>query len=561
MKVFAAVTKSYLPNHKHLQHILYPKQFITSTEFTQLNPFNSYSNNGTKPNEYDLVHKIRECTNSGLYNHGLQLHCYVLKSELTANGFISSALINFYVKMDLVKDAHQLFDEIPEPGLVAWNTLISGYVRSGKFRRGLSLFLELERSGICSDSYSYTAVLAVCGRLNFIWLGKSVHSKVVKSGVECSTFVSNCLIDMYGKCEVVEDAIKIFNEMWFKDTFSWNSVIDACTRNERIEQAVGFLNQMPNPDTITYNEIITGIARFGDMEQAIEILLTMPNPNSSSWNSILTGYVNHNSPRNALKVFNLMHSNGVQMDEFTFSSILSGVARVGAYTSGILIHCCVLKLGFDESVVVGSALIDMYSKCGQVNIAEFIFESVPDKNLVTWNAMISGFAHNENSSKVIELFKQMKQTKDIHPDGITFLNVLSACWHNKTPLEVAIQYFESMIHSYNIDPTVEHCSCMIRLMGHEGEVWRAEGMISQLGFESCGGVWRALLAACVDCGDLKVAETAARKVVDLEGDGDFVYVMMNNIYARFGKWEDADAMRKMMRDKKVSKEAGFSWIE
>ncbi|KAJ0937554.1 putative tetratricopeptide-like helical domain superfamily [Helianthus annuus] len=156
---------------------------------------------------------------------------------------------------------------------------------------------------------------------------------------------------------------------------------------------------MPNPDTISYNEIITGIAQFGNMEKAVEILSTMPNPNSSSWNSIITGYVNRNNPRSALKVFDQMHLNGVWMDGFTFSSILSGVARVGAHRWGTLIHCCVVKLGFDECVVVGSALIDMYSKCGQVNAAEFIFESLPDKNLVTWNAMISGFAHNENSTK------------------------------------------------------------------------------------------------------------------------------------------------------------------
>lgn len=439
--------------------------------------------------------------------------------------------------------------------------MISGYVHSGKFRKALNLFLELERSNICSDSYSFTAVLSVCGQLNLVRFGKLVHSRIVKFGVECSTFVANCLIDMYGKCNHVEDAIKIFDEMWSKDTFSWNSVIGASARNQRIEQAFGFLNRMPNPDTISYNEMINGIAQFGNMEQAIEILSTMPNPNSSSWNSILTGYVNRNRPRNALEFFRKMHSNGIRMDEFTFSSILSGIARLGAFTSGVLIHCCVAKHGFDESVVVGSGLIDMYLKCGQVNTAEFLFESLPDKNLVTWNAMISGYAHNENLTKVIQVFEQLKHAKDLQPDGITFLNVLSACWHNKTPLEVASLYFESMIRDYEIDPTVEHCSCIIRLMGHEGEVRRAEGMIKRLGFESCGGVWRALLAACGVCGDIEVAETAARKVIDLEGDGEFVHVMISNIYAQFGKWEDAGARRKMMRDNKVRKEAGLSWIE
>ncbi|XP_024996625.1 putative pentatricopeptide repeat-containing protein At5g47460 [Cynara cardunculus var. scolymus] len=577
-KVFAQITRTYLPNYSHIQYLFFlQKHFIAGTESAQIHNSKScfketsdlyedgdnseMANNGENPNGYDLVYKIQECRNLGLCNHGQQIHCYALRSGSTFNGFVSSALIDLYVKLDMLKDAHKLFDEIPEPGLVAWNSLISGYVRSGKFRKALNLFLELERSRIRSDSYSFTSVLSVCGQLSLIRFGKAVHSRIVRFGVECSTFVSNCLIDMYGKCDHIEDAIKIFDEMWFKDTFSWNSVIGASVRNQRIELAFGFLNRMPNPDTVSYNEMINGIAQFGNMEQAIEILSTMPNPNSSSWNSILTGYVNRNRPRNALEFFNKMHSSDIRMDEFTFSSILSGIARLGALTWGTLIHCCVVKSGLDESVVIGSSLIDMYSKSGQVNTAEFLFESLPGKNLVTWNAMISGYAHNENFTKVIQVFKQLKHAKDLQPDGITFLNVLSACWHNKMPLEVANRYFESMICDYKIDPTVEHCSCIIRLMGHEGEVRRAEGMIKRLGFESCAGVWRALLAACGVCGDIEVAETAASKVIELEGDGEFVHVMISNIYAQFGKWEDVGARRKMMSDNKVRKEAGLSWIE
>nr|XP_043629463.1 putative pentatricopeptide repeat-containing protein At5g47460 [Erigeron canadensis] len=567
MKLFAKITKTYLPNYNYTQLFYLHKHYITSSKFAQTFDIHIKGHSSEKTNSagilngHDLVHKIRECTNSGLYSYGQQLHCYILRSGFTLDIYVSAALINFYVKMDLVENAHQLFDEIPEPGLVAWNSLISGYVHSGMFRKALSLFVKLESSSLCSDSYTFTTILAACGQLSLMHLGKCVHSKIVKFGVECSTFVSNCLIDMYGKCECGEGAIRVFDQMWFKDTFSWNSVISASIRNQRIEQAFEFLNRMPNPDTISYNEMISGIAQFGNIEQAIGILSRMPNPNSSSWNSILTGYVNRNRPRNALEFFCKMHLNGLQMDEFTFSSILSGVARLGALTWGTLIHCFVVKHGFHESVVIGSALIDMYSKCGNVKTAEFLFESLPSKNLVTWNAMISGLAHNENSTKVIKVFEQLKEKKDLLPDGITFLNVLLACWHNKTPLDVANRYFESMIQDYKIDPTVEHCSCMIRLMGHEGEVWRAAEMINRLGFEPCGNVWRALLAACAICGDLEVAKIAAKKVIDLEGDGEYVYVMMSNIYSLFGKWEDARAMRKMMRDNKMIKEAGYSWIE
>ncbi|KAA8521370.1 hypothetical protein F0562_012068 [Nyssa sinensis] len=503
-----------------------------------------------KPNGYALVHLIRRCSSLVQYSYGQQLHCYILRSGFCSNVFVSTAIINFYLKFELLNEAHQVFDEMPQPIVVSWNSLISGYVRSGQFRKALAVFLQLDRSEVCADSFSFTAALAACGQLSLLQLGKSVHSKIVRCGVECSIVVANCLIDMYGKCGSVGEAVQVFNEMIDKDIISWNSVIAASARNRRLEQAASFLHQMPNPDTISYNELINGIAHFGYIKDAIRILFNMPNPNSSSWNSIITGYVNRDEAREALGFFCKMHSEGVEINQFTLSSLLSGIAVLSALTWGMLIHCHTIKCGLDKSVVVGSALIDMYCKCGQVKNAELMFQSLPRRNLVTWNAMISGYAHNGNSTKVVELFEQLKLVKDMEPDGITFLNVLLACWHNRMPVETAIQYFGSMMADYGIDPTAEHCSCLIRHMGRKGEVWRAEKMIYELGFGSCGLVWRALLGACATCRNLEVAEVAALKLIELEGDNDYVYVMMSNIYACYGKWGDASAARELMRERR-----------
>nr|POF05558.1 putative pentatricopeptide repeat-containing protein [Quercus suber] len=463
-------------------------------------------NYGTKPNAYALVHLVRASTNLGYYSYGNQLHSYILRSGFVSNVFVSAALVRFYVK-DSLSDAHKLFAEIPQPSVVSWNTLISGYVHSGRFSKALDLFIQLERSDIFADSFTFTAALAACGQL--------------------------CLLQL---------------------------VIAASARNGLLVQAFGFLQQMPNPDTISYNELINGLAHFGDIEDAIHIMSTMPSPNSSSWNSIITGYVNRDRAREALNFFCRMHSKDIEMDQFTFSSILSGIAGLSALTWGMLIHCCTIKCGLGTSIVVGSALVDVYSKCGRVKNAEFMFQSLPIKNLVTWNAMISGFALNGDSTKVIQLFEQLKMERDVKPDGITFLNVLSACSHNQVSLEIATQYFESMMEDYGIEPTAEHCCSMIRLMGQRGEVWRAERMIFELGFGSCGLVWRALLGACGACGNLKLARTAASMVLKLEGDDDYVYVMLSNIYALYGKWGHVREVRESMRKKQVRKEAGRSWI-
>ncbi|KAL5551179.1 hypothetical protein UlMin_001355 [Ulmus minor] len=516
---------------------------------------------GTKPSENALVQLVRASTNLRWDFCSAQLHSYILRSGFGSSVSISNAIIRFYARIGSLDDAYQVFVDMPQPSVVSWNSVISGCVRSGEFRRALGIFVQLERSHIFADSYSLTAALAACGQLRFLQLGESIHSKIVKFGVESSIVGSNCLIDMYGKCGSVEEAILVFNKMIEKDIISWNSVIAACARNGRLKQAVAMLKQMPNPDTISYNELINGFAQFGDIEEAIKILTKTPNPNSSSWNSIITGYVNRNQPLGALDIFCKMHSENMEMDRYTFSSILSGVAGLSALTWGMLIHSCTIKSGLDTSVVVGSALIDMYSKCGHVKNAESIFQLLPGKNLVTWNAMISGFAHNGKFSKVIHLFEQLQMERGIRPDEITFLNVLSACLHNRMDLEIAKEYFESMIKDHGIEPTIEHCCCMIRLLGQKGNLRRAERLIHELGFGASVLVWRALLGVCEASKDLEVAKTAAAKVIELEGDEGYAYLVMSNIHASYGKWEDVKTIRSLMIEKGVRKIAGRSWIE
>lgn len=516
---------------------------------------------GYKPNDYSLFHLVRASVDLGRVSYCQQLHSYVLKSGFVSSVFVSTALMGLYRRIDSLRDAHKAFGDIPQPSVVSWNSLISGYVQSGQYLKALSLFLELCRSDIYANAYSFTLALAACGQLGLLQLGKSIHSTIVKDGLECSVIIANCLIDMYGKCGFVEDAIRVFNEMIDKDIISWNSVIAASTRTGNLELAFGFFRQLSNPDTISYNELINGIAHFGDIEDALKILSNMPDPNSSSWNSILTGYVNRNRVPEALDFFSKMQSEDVLMDEYTYSIILSGIAGLSALTWGMLIHCCTIKQGLDASVVVVGALIDLYSKCGQVKISESIFSSLRKRNLVTWNAMITGYARNGDLTKVIELFEELKTARDLKPDAVTFLNVLAACSHNEISFDKAVRYFESMIKDYVIEPTVEHCCSMIRLMGQRGEVSRAGRMIYELGFGSYGVVWRALLCACGACRDLGVARIAAAKVITLEGDNDYVYVMLSNLFACEGKWEEASVVRKFMRDRGLRKEAGCSWIE
>uniref|UniRef100_A0A0R0LEK6 Pentacotripeptide-repeat region of PRORP domain-containing protein n=1 Tax=Glycine max TaxID=3847 RepID=A0A0R0LEK6_SOYBN len=482
---------------------------------------------GIKPNSFALVNLLGLVSNLNCASFGHKLHSYVIRSGYFSHIHVSTSLTKFY------------------------NTLISGYVHASQFRNALSFFTRLDKSYVCADAVSFTSAF-------------SIHCKIVKLGMDDGTVVANCLIDMYGKCGFVERAVQVFSQTIEKDVISWNSVIAASANNGHIELAYKFLHLMPNTDTVSYNGLINGIAQFGNVEVAVQVLSSLPSPNSSSWNSVITGFLDTNRAREALDMFRKMHLRKVEMDEFTFSIILNGIACLSALTWGMLIHCCTIKCGLDASVVVGSALIDMYSKCGQVKNAESIFlHALPNKNLVSWNAIMSGYARNGDSAGVIHLFKLLKMERDVKPDCITFLNLnlISVCSHSEIPFEVAIRYFESMIDEYKIAPSIEHCCSMIRLMGQKGELWRAERLILELGFESCGVVWRALLGACGTQADLQVAEIAAAKVIEMDRDEDYVYVMMSNMYASCGRWEDVNVIRGLMSRKEVRKEAGSSWIE
>ncbi|XP_068649506.1 putative pentatricopeptide repeat-containing protein At5g47460 [Aristolochia californica] len=490
-----------------------------------------------------------------------QVHSYVLKSGFQSNVFISTSLVNVYVKLGHRNEADEVFDEMPHRNIVSWNSLISGFVQRGEYLKAVSLVLKLGRSGLRPDTFTFSAALTACAQLSFSNLGRSVHCAIIIVGVEFNNVVGNCLIDMYGKCGFVNEAIQAFQEMEKKDVISWNSVIGAAARNQYINVAVDLLLQMPDPDAISYNELISSIAQFGDMEVAKRILSDMPNPNSSSWNSIIAGYVKRNRAPEAMELFREMHSQDVLKDQFTFSSILKGAASLSALNWGALMHSCSIKSGFDSCVIVGSALIDMYSKCADVKAAETIFGLLPRRNLVSWNAMLSGYAHNWKSKEVVRLFEQMKTERTLKPNGITFTSLLSACAQDSQLLNDGVRYFESMTCEYGIVPSAELCSCMISLLGQKGAIEKAEMMIHDLGLETCGLVWRALLGASKARGDLRVAEVAASKVIELEGDDEFVYILLSNMYASQKRWSDVSRVRALMREKGVRKRAGCSSVE
>ena len=261
-------------------------------------------------------------------------------------------------------------------------------------------------------------------------------------------------------------------------------------------------------------------------------------------------HIDSEQSREATEFFTTMHLSGVRLDEYSLSIVLAAIAALAVVPWGSLIHSCALKLGLDSRVVVASALIDMYSKCGMLKQAELMFWTMPRKNLIAWNAMISGYARTDDSTEAIKLFSRLKQERFLKPDRITFLNLLAVCSHCDVPLELTLGYLEMMINEYGIRPSVEHCCSLIRAMAQRGEIWQAKMVIQEFGFGFDGVAWRALLGACSAGKDLRAAKAVAAKMVVLGGvdEDEYGYIVMSNFYAYHERWREVSHIRKIMKD-------------
>eukprot|EP01018_Ginkgo_biloba_P030859 Gb_11981 [translate_table: standard] len=396
-----------------------------------------------------------------------------------------------------MEDAHKLFDKIIEPNVVSWTAMIAGYAQHGRVEEALKLFCRMQQAGSMPNQYTFGSVLKGCANLAAAEQGQQIHAHVVKFGLESEIFAGSALVDMYAKCRNTKDARTVFDKLRERDEVSWSGMIGAYAQNGCSEEA--------------------------------------------------------------LKLFYRMKEVGVRMSPFALSSVLRACANIAANEQGKQVHVHTIYTGLDTNVFVGSALVDMYAKCGTIEHARLVFDKLPEPNLVSWNSIIIGYAQHGYGKEVIDLFDQM-QHAGMKPDEITFIGVLSACAHVGL-VNKGCCYFDSMKQDHGIAPRVDHYTCMVGLLGRAGRLVEAEALIKEMPFQPDSVVWRALLSACTIHGNMEIGKRVAQCILELEPRDHASSVMLSNIYAAAGRWDEVASVRKLMRDRGVKKEAGCSWIE
>ncbi|KAM6546930.1 hypothetical protein CsatB_027666 [Cannabis sativa] len=482
--------------------------------------------------ENSFLPALRNCTN---LKELKKIHAHVVKFSLSQSNFLVTKMVDFCEKNSEVEYASLLFGKVIQRNVFLFNAMIKVYTHSYKYDQALVLYKEMVRdinpkNPIFPDRFTFPFVIKSCGGLLCIKLGRQIHGQVCKFGPNSHSIICNGLMDMYIKFDTLRDAQKVFDEMCERDLITWNS-------------------------------LISGYARMGKMKRARELFNEMgPNKTIVSWTALISGYTKIGCYSDALGVFMEMQKLGIEFDEICVVSVLPVCAQLGAFEIGKWIHIYSEKKGFlKSSICVCNAIIEMYAKCGCIDIALKLFHQMTKKDVISWSTMISGLAHNGEACKAIELFRDMERSK-VKPNGITLLGLLSACVHGGFWSE-GLSFFESMTRDYHLDIEIEHYGCVVDLLGRSGRLDQALETIRKMPMKPNSKIWGSLLSCCKVHGNLEVANVAMEHLLELEPSDVGNYVLISNVFADNGRWESVSNVRKLITNSNMKKIPGCSLVE
>jgi pentatricopeptide repeat protein len=405
--------------------------------------------------------------------------------------------------------------------------------------------------------------LHACSQLLDLRRGKQIHGRITVGNLCGNVFIWNALIDIYAKCGDMDRARWLFDRMVNRNVVSWNSIISGYVKNGQPEKCIELFHEMKlwglKPDQVTISNALGAYFQSGYVDEAGKIFNEIKEKDKICWTTMIVGYAQNGREEDALMMFGTMLLADVRPDSFTISSVVSSCAKLASLYNGQAVHGKTVHMGVDDGLLVSSALVDMYCKCGVTSDAWMVFKTMPTLNVVSWNAMIGGYAQNGQHQEALAIYEKMLQEK-LKPDNVTFIGVLSACVHANL-IEQGHEYFDSISKQHGMTPTLDHYACMINLLGRSGYMDKAADLIEGMPHEPNCLIWSTLLSVSAIKGDIKQAEMAARHLFELDPLNAGPYIMLSNMYATCGRWKDVASMRSLMKNKSVKKFAAYSWIE
>ena len=554
---------------------------------------------GLVPDVATMVTVIPVCAAIGEVRMGMVLHGLALKLGLCGDLKVSNSIVDMYSKCGYLCEARIVFDVIGYKNVVSWNSMIRGYSKVGDFRRTFELLrkMMMEEKVLVNEVTMLNVLPACLEEIQLLSL-KELHGYALRRGFQNDELLGNAFVAAYAKCGLMDYAERVFNGMEGKTVSSWNALIGALAQNGFPGKALDLYLVMTDsgldPDRFTIGALLLACAhlkflRYGkeihgfmlrnglESDEFIGISLLslyihcdkmlpaklffdkMEYKSLVCWNTMITGFSQNELPCEALDMFRQMLSSGTQPQEIAIIGVLGACSQVSALLLGKEVHSFALKAHLTEDTFVTCSLIDMYAKCGCMEQSQNIFDRVNKKDEASWNVIIAGHGISGHGLKAIELFEQM-QSSGCRPDSYTFMGVLMACNHAGLITE-GLKYLGQMQSLHGIKPKLEHYSCVVDMLGRAGQLNEALKLVNELPYEPDSGIWSSLLSSCRNYGDLNTGEEAFKKLLELGPDRAENYVLLSNLYAGLGKWDDTRKVRQRMKEIGLQKDAGCSWIE
>ncbi|WJX72275.1 hypothetical protein P8452_56168 [Trifolium repens] len=555
---------------------------------------------GLVPDVATMVTVIPMCAAQGEVKLGMVFHGLALKLGLCGELKVNNSLMDMYSKCGYLCEARVLFDMNVEKNVVSWNSMIGGYSKEGDFRGTFELLRKMQmEEKFKANEVTLLNVLPVCvEEIQFLKL-KEIHGYALRHEfIRIDELVANAFVAGYAKCGSLDYAEGVFCGMESKSVSSWNAIIGGHAQNGFPRKALDFyllmrdsgldsdwftigslLSACSRLKSLPYGEEIHGfILRNGlELDEFIGISLVslyvqcgkmltaklifdnMEEKSLVCWNTMINGFSQNELPCDALDIFRQMLSSKNRPDEITVIGALGACSQVSALRLGKELHCFAMKAQLTEDSFVTCSLIDMYAKCGCMEQSQNIFDSVYQKDEASWNVLITGYGIHGHGLKAIELFKSM-QNSGCRPDSITFVGLLMACNHAGLVTE-GLDYLGQMQSLYGIKPKLEHYACVVDMLGRAGRLNEAMKLVNELPDEPDSGIWSSLLSSCRIYGDLDIGKEVAKKLLELGPNKAENYVLVSNLYAGLGKWDEVREVRQRMKDIGLQKDAGCSWIE
>ncbi|KAK8939433.1 putative pentatricopeptide repeat-containing protein [Platanthera guangdongensis] len=489
-----------------------------------------------------------------------QSHAHIITHGLCSNNLVAVKLVSISSQiLGHIGYARTIFDSLSSSANVyLWTAMISSYSHQSSplARVAVVMYRMMLNHRIPPNNFTMSTVLKACSTLKASVEGKQIHTHSAKLGFSSSIFVQTALLDMYSKLGDVEEASRLFDSMAEKNVVACNAMIACRVRARDTESARQIFDQMSQRDAVSVATMMTGYAGSGDTMAARELLDQMHAEDVECWNALIAGYYQGGEWDRSVKLLNEMLLNSVRPNHATMAVLISSCGQLGALRAGMQLHGFLHKITMN--VYVNNSLVSMYAKCGGMNEAYNVFVDMPERDLVSYNAMITGLANHGLVEDVLNMFRKVLE-RGVGPDAITFLGILTACSQNGL-VDLGLHYFERM-RSYAVEPSADHYACIVDLFGRAGSVEKAYGVVKSMPVEPHAGVWGALLNACRCYGHIRIGGISAGELFRIERENPGNYVLLSNIYASASLWGGVRETRGLMRGSLGVKAAGCSWIE